>query len=400
MNRSIDSDVILFGGGIAGLWLLGRLREVGYTALLLESRAMGGVQTSASQGIVHGGTKYALTGRLTGSSDAIAAMPDIWRACLRGNGELDLSRVPLLSDHQYLWSTGRLASEMAVFFASRAMRSRVAALGPEQRPDILRDQRFSGHVYRLDEPVLDVAALTAELVRRHGDACLRVNPEHGLQFRQGTPPLLELRDARAGTLRLRARQLVLAAGAGNEGLLATLGRAKPAMQRRPLHMLMLRGKLPKLYAHCLGAGATPRITITSHPGAAREERIWYLGGQIAERGVERSGPEQIAAGRRELAQLLPWQDLSGSGWACFRVDRAEPEQAGGRRPDRPFLETRDRVSVVWPTKLAFAPALAAELLQQLERTGVAPGGVADAASIQWPRPPLAPLPWENLQEWS
>ena len=121
---------------------------------------------------------------------------------------------------------------------------------------------------------------------------------------------------------------------------------------------MLRGKLPELYAHCLGASATPRITVTTHPGPAGE-RIWYLGGQIAESGVERSGPEQIAAGRRELSRLLPWLDLAGIGWAGFRVERAEPRLAGGRRPDRPFLETQDRVSVVWPTKLAFAPALAA-----------------------------------------
>ncbi len=399
MSRIIDSDVILFGGGIAGLWLLGRLREAGYAALLLESRALGGLQTSASQGIVHGGTKYALTGRLTGSSNAIAAMPGIWRACLRGDGELDLSRVPLLSDHQHLWSTGRLASEITGFFASRTMRSRVTALAPEQRPDILRHARFSGHVYRLDEPVLDVAALVAELVHRYGDACLWVDPEQGLRFREGTPPLLELRNTRTGTLRLRARHLVLAAGAGNERLLAALGRATPAMQRRPLHMLMLRGGLPKLYAHCLGAGVTPSITVTTHPGPAGE-RIWYLGGQIAESGVERSGPEQIAAGRRELARLLPWLDLAGLGWAGFRVDRAEPRQAGGRRPEHPFLETRDRVSVVWPTKLAFAPALAAELLQQLKRTGIAPGGAAGAVSTQWPRPPLAPLPWEKVQEWS
>ena len=67
MAREIHSDIIIFGGGIAGLWLLGRLREAGYSALLLESRALGGVQTSASQGIVHGGTKYALTGKLTGA---------------------------------------------------------------------------------------------------------------------------------------------------------------------------------------------------------------------------------------------------------------------------------------------------------------------------------------------
>ena len=399
MNREIQPDIVIIGGGITGLWLLGRLREAGYSTLLLESRALGGVQTSASQGIIHGGTKYALTGKLTGASDAIAAMPGIWRSCLLGEGELDLSRVPLLSDHQYLWSTGRLASEMAGFFASRAMRSRVAAQEAERRPDILRHPSFSGHVYRLDEPVLDVAALTAELVRQYGDACLRLDPEHGLRFGEGTPPTLELQDPDASTLQLRARHLVLAAGAGNERLLATLGRGAPAMQRRPLHMLMLRGALPQLYAHCLGAGTTPRITVTTHEQSAGQ-RVWYLGGQIAESGVERSGPEQIEAGRRELEELLPWLELDGVQWAGYRVDRAEPRQPGGRRPDRPFLESREGVSVAWPTKLAFAPALAAQLLVQLERSGIIPGTAIHPAAIRWPRPPMTPPPWEEMKEWS
>jgi len=399
MSREIETDIAIFGGGITGLWLLGRLRDAGYSALLLENRALGGVQTSASQGIIHGGTKYALTGKLTGASDAIAAMPGIWRNCLRGEGQLDLSRVPLLSDHQYLWSTGGLASEIAGFFASRAMRSRVATQEPQQRPEILHHPDFSGHVYRLDEPVLDVAALTTELVRQYGDACLKLEPEQGLFFGKGTPPSLELRDPDAGTLQLRARHLVLAAGAGNQQLLASLGRGVPAMQRRPLHMLMLRGALPRLYAHCLGAGATPRITVTTHETAA-EERIWYLGGQIAESGVERSGPEQIAAGSRELAQLLPWLSLKEMQWAGFRVDRAEPRQSGGGRPDRPFLESHEGVSVAWPTKLAFAPAVAARLLEGLKRDGMIPGASLDPAAIQWPRPPTAPLPWEETKVWS
>ena len=396
MSRTIDSDVIIFGGGIAGLWMLGRLRDAGYSALLLESRALGGVQSMASQGIIHGGTKYALSGTLTGSAKAIGAMPGIWQSCLRGEGELDLSRVSLLSDHQYLWSTGGLASEVTGFFASHAMRSRVIALPREERPELLRHPRFNGHVYRLDEPVLDVSDLVAELVRQHQDACLRVDPELGLRFLTGTPPLLELRDADAGSLQLRARRLVLATGAGNERLLGSLGRAKPAMQRRPLHMLMLRGELPPMYAHCLGAGVNPRVTITSHPGPVGE-RIWYLGGQIAESGVERPGPKQTDAGRDELAAVLPWLDLSGVRWAGFRVDRAEPRQAGGRRPDRPFLETRDGVTVAWPTKLAFAPALAEELVRQLARAGIRPSG---GVSLEWPRPPLAVPPWEECIEWN
>ncbi len=396
MIRELQTDVVIFGGGIAGLWMLGRLRQAGYSALLLEQRALGGLQTVASQGIIHGGTKYALSGRLTGSAQAIASMPGVWRACLEGRGELDLSRVRLLSRHQYLFSTGGLASEMVGFFASHAMRSRIAPVNGDDRPPVLRDTLI-GRVYRLAEPVLDLASLIAELVRQYGDYCLQADFPQGLRLREGRPPQVELNDPRAGLLRVRARRLVLAAGAGNERLLSALGWIKPHMQRRPLHMLMLKGDMPDLYAHCLGAGSNPRMTITTHPGPDGE-RVWYLGGQVAESGVGRSNFEQVEAGRRELAQLMPWIDTRGLRWAGFRIDRAELRQPGGRRPDKPFLETRDGISVVWPTKLAFAPALAEDLLKSLNRAGVAPG--ADMAhGPDWPRPPLAPFPWENVGAW-
>jgi hypothetical protein len=199
-------------------------------------------------------------------------------------------------------------------------------------------------------------------------------------------------------MRVRSRRLVLAAGEGNERLLAQLGRAKPAMQRRPLHMLMLRGALPELYGHCLGAGASPRITITSHPGVDGD-RVWYLGGQIAEQGVDRPLREQVAAGRRELVDILPWLDLRETRWAAFRIDRAE-RQHGGRRPERPFLAVRDGVAVAWPTKLAFAPALAGELLDDLVQAGIRPGVPLAGDTLSWPSPPLARLPWEAVREWS
>ena len=85
------SRVVVIGGGIAGLWLLNLLTRRGYGAVLLEAGALGCQQTLASQGMIHGGLKYALSGMLTGASEAIAAMPDRWAANLAGRGEIDLS---------------------------------------------------------------------------------------------------------------------------------------------------------------------------------------------------------------------------------------------------------------------------------------------------------------------
>src|SRR5579863_6345558 len=115
MKKTVETDIVIIGGGIAGLWLLNRLRQLGYSVILLEAKALGAGQTNKSQGIIHGGIKYALQGMVTHASEAIADMPKVWDDCLHGRGIIDLSQVPILSKHQYLWSTGSLASKIASF---------------------------------------------------------------------------------------------------------------------------------------------------------------------------------------------------------------------------------------------------------------------------------------------
>ncbi len=50
-------DIIVFGGGIAGLWLSNVLVREGYDVILIESDRLGCGQTLASQGMIHGGQK-------------------------------------------------------------------------------------------------------------------------------------------------------------------------------------------------------------------------------------------------------------------------------------------------------------------------------------------------------
>jgi len=397
MSAQVSVDVVIFGGGIAGLWTLARLRQAGYAAILLETGALGGVQTIAAQGIIHGGAKYALTGTLSDATQAIGDMPQRWRACLAGEGELDLSRVRVLSQHQHLWSTESLGSRMTGFFASKLMRSRMAAVEEADRPKLFQTAAFKGSVYRLEEPVLDVPSLVAELVRQHGEACFQIDSD-AVQFNAAQPGRVEITTA-VGNISIQAQQLVLAAGAGNEALLKQLGRKTPQMQRRPLHMLMARGLLPKLYAHCLGASANPRLTITSYL-LAEDEIVWHLGGQVAESGVERDEVEQIAAGKAELAALLPWLDLTDVRWSTRRIDRAEIATPGGKRPDSWHVQREQGVITVWPTKLAFAPCLATDVLHCLEQSGIKPSGGDCAALAGLSHPSLAQPPWNEAKIWS
>lgn len=213
-----------------------------------------------SQGIIHGGAKYALHGALTGASEAIADMPRRWRACLGSDGELDLRGVRLLSEAHYLWSPGGLAGSLTSFFASKAVRSRVEQAKGEDLPPALRDKGFKGKAYRLTEIVFDVPDLIRRLAELAGDSLLageRIEP-----LREGR----ELAGLCVDGREIRAQRVVLSAGAGNEALLRELGLEQPAMQRRPLHMVMVKAAtLKPLYAHCLGAGPKPRITVTTHP---------------------------------------------------------------------------------------------------------------------------------------
>jgi len=109
MTNRMCVDVLILGGGIAGLWLLADLRAQGVNALLATDE-LGKGQTIASQGIIHGGTKYALTGKVTGATLAIGDMPRLWRAALQGEGTVDLSKVNVLTESQLLWTSGGIGS--------------------------------------------------------------------------------------------------------------------------------------------------------------------------------------------------------------------------------------------------------------------------------------------------
>ena len=172
MAESLSTDVLILGGGIAGLWLNARLRQQGFATLLVENHSLGGGQSVKSQGIIHGGAKYALHGALTGASEAIADMPRRWREALAGSGELDLRGVRLLSDAHYLWSPGTLAGNLTSFFASKAVRGRVDQVKGDALPPALQHPKFKGKVYRLAELVLDVPSLIARLAELAGDSLL------------------------------------------------------------------------------------------------------------------------------------------------------------------------------------------------------------------------------------
>lgn len=441
----LEFDVVIVGAGVAGLWTACRLAARGVSVLVLEQRAMGGGQTIASQGIIHGGIKYALTGQASRASAAIAQMPEQWSACLQGRGDIDLRATRTLSPCQYLWTTPGVISRIAGLGASKAIRTPVERVDPDDRPPLLRDapRGVAGlgavDVYKVAEPVLDahstITALVAQAASR-GVVFASVGPDApsvvdgaagaglilSINHADGAPPTPSASHDRP---RVHAGAVVLAAGEHNEPIarrLNIIGPDERIMQLRPLHMVLARNVpggesdsgTSGLFGHCLGGGATttPRITITSFSATAqslpRPTTGWYIGGEIAESGVNRSEHEQKQAARNELAACLKWLDLSRLELATHRVNRAEGLTSDGARPDEPVVRSfaaAPRVIVGWPTKLAFAPEFASRVEAALEQSGAlkppagraraGPPTQAELQAMGFHAPPVARPVWES-----
>jgi len=394
---NFDVDVAIIGGGIGGLWLLNRLCNKGYNAVLLEKYALGNQQSVNSQGMIHGGIKYALGGALTGASEAIAAMPEHWRSCLRGEGDVDLRGTRVLSEEFYLWSTETLTSRLTAFFGSKMTRGRVDAVAAAERHPAFQNPAFRGNVYRLVDMVLDVPSVVQTLASH---AAGRIYKMSSLQFEQdasGRVEQIQFSSAQSSTIAIRPQRVVLSAGAGNEALLQQLHCSRPEMQIRPLHQVLLKHDYPHaLYAHCTGSNASPRVTISSHR-AADGKWVWYLGGDLATSGVDLGESELIAKAKQEMRDLLPWLPFDNAQWATLRIDRAEPKQKGLVKPDKAFAASADNsanVIAAWPTKLTLAPNMADEVERLLDLQPKAPA--LPAATAQIPSPSVATPCWETL----
>jgi glycerol-3-phosphate dehydrogenase len=386
----LQQDIVILGGGIAGLWLLQRLRAAGFATVLLEKTALGDGQTIVSQGMIHGGMKYALAGALTGASEAIAGMPAHWHRCLAGSGDVDLRGTRLLSETYYLLPRNSIGSRITAFLGSRMVSSKATAVAEDDIPQFFRG-RLSGPLYRLHDIVLDVPSLLHTLGERarawiYRTACRLEQDANG----QASAVLPDGR-------RLHAQLFICTSGNGNADWLTGLQPEGIAMQQRPLQMVVVKQPTaPPLYVHCVADfSATPDLTITTHP-CRDGSTVWYLGGELAERGARMEPAALLSEARSKLAELFPWCDLSTAHFHSFAVNRAEARQPDGKRPDRDSVLQHGNILYCWPTKLTLAPSLAESVVRAISARGTQPKFPPASVMEGLHYPGVATPPWEAL----
>jgi glycine/D-amino acid oxidase-like deaminating enzyme len=385
-------DVLIFGGGASGLWCLDRFRRAGYHAILLESSALGAGQTIQAQGIIHGGGKYALRGvRDFAAVRATSAMPERWRKSISGQSPPRLTATRVLAEQCFLWlprgsifAAAQAWGFVSVVHHAGLLATRPVKLDESRWPAVLR--RDAAVVYTLNEQVISTGSFLAGLSALHEDHIYLYDPGHSC-LRAGA--------CQIDDLRITARATVLAAGAGNAEMLRRAGIDTPLMQRRPLTMVLLRGRLPTFFAHCV-MGGKAQLTITTPANG-----IWQVGGEIAERLAHEDNLE-IARRRalREITRQMPSLDLSGVEIALYRAERAEAQTTDLRRPSGVHARyVGPGLVVAWPTKLCLAPVLADEVFALVEAELKSPGGYNEEP-LPWRKPNVARYPWEEAQWFS
>ncbi|MBI1336276.1 MAG: FAD-dependent oxidoreductase [Phycisphaera sp.] len=392
-------DVLIFGGGVAGLWLLDELVRSGYSAVLVESRALGAGQTVASQGILHGGLKYTLKGAFNNAAKEISQMPARWAEHLRGERKPDLSRVVMRSGYCHLWRTGSLSSRVGMVGARVGLAVKPIALEQSDWPEWLK--HGAGEVYRLDEQVVSPPSLVRELAVPHLARTVHA-PEPVKWIVAGE----DVKSVRIGGVTFDPACVVLCAGEGNEALRNQLGKPSSLMQRRPRQMVLVHStsgrNLQWVNGHCTDTSRT-RLTITSDRDSMGRV-VWQIGGAPSEDGPDWPPRKLIEHTSREVRACLPGVDLTGCEWATYHVNIAESATPTGLKPDGVFALREGNLVTAWPTKLALVPVMVERVMGMLDQPQ--PSSLEahrqpelERALTQLPRPAFADPPWETISQW-
>lgn len=344
-RQALSVDAAIVGAGIGGLWIANLLLGRGLSVAICEPRGVGGVQTLASQGIVHSGAKYGLDGK-TSPFGALRSMPDRWRRCLRGDGEVDLRGVRVLSQTMHF--------------------------------------RNAEATFALDEPVLDVASLVRRLAERVANRIVAeaIAPESLVVDDAG----IERLDLAGCTI--RARIYLFAAGAGNEVLARQAGFARTALRYRPLRQTIVRLRRGAgVYAHWAedARETEPTLTVTTNG------LVMSIGGTAADDGAQRGAANHVRLVRQLLREGFGDIDLDGAEFETFVAVRAEPDANTIRDA---FVARQGNCLLCLPVKLSLAPRLGDLVLAELGRFEPAKGAWAGDPNrrVEFATTPYTPAP--------
>lgn len=369
----INIDTLIFGGGVSGLWSHNQLYSNGYKCLLLETDTLGAKQTGYSQGIIHGGIKYALSNKISNSTQTIQAMPQIWQKFINNQGAFKLPELKLITNYQFLLTPKNLSGKFQQFLYNKMLASSCESIKPNQYPSFLQNSKFKYKISKLHENILDIPSLVNSLSQNIKNQYFQYDLKNLIKISKNSEYYqLIFENNSQQTLTINTKAILLCAGSENINLFNKINFDQklnpPQMQLRPLHMVWVKDKnLPELYLHCMQKTDKPLITISTHKDTPESTPTWYLGGDLAETGTNLDPDSQIIRAQNILETLFPWLNLDKAKWGSLKIDRSEAKQPKNQRPSGANIIQHDNLFTIWPTKLTFAPLIGEQVLEKIQK---------------------------------
>ena len=405
MNSDIRVDVVIFGGGIAGLWCLNDIINAGYSAVLFEKHLLGGGQTCHSHVYIHQGHMYREV-ELAAAVRSTTAKWDEW---------LVASNIqPVQSGSHFGFVSLAQARLRTAIWSHDRLRLSWSRLDRSLFPDALKGGAVRV-VLRSPEYCLDAESIIRVLAKRCEDRIAALDEVLGFDVDLGTSNVktIQVRLRSGGSIRVIPRAILFAAGSGNQALLNVVSLGRPEYLRsvreqqqfRKSHMLVVRG--PKKILHPL-TGVFPYIGgLFIVCRESDEEVVWLVSD---DRGPALGAVEEwlsydarwwlppVLAALQRLAPTC-FANPENLLWAMYDAPKSEGRVAG-------FIPHEVRLSrfvfanvwALWPTKLTMAPEAsshaAGEIANYLKKPMQAPSLGPWSSVRQFPG--YAPERWKQL----
>lgn len=389
-----EVDVLVAGGGVAGVLTAAQLTTMGFRCLLVEPRAIAAEQSGHSHGYLHKGYIYYRAERNLVRN--LMNSRQIWDRYLSGServaADSDLSLVGFENDNVARLATG-------VWDGAGLS---VNELGSEQWPNFLNDSPLT-RIYSTNEPSFDFTSVLSRIATNaNGLTVIRGRvTRFGFSRKKCTSVECEI----GGRVRkIRARYLVLACGGGNAKIiLNTFGYFQAAPSTRTSFMLVVRGKpLPQL-SLILPENQFYGLFMVSRKIAG--DGVWLASNYLSYSGhcTSRSVAARTwsIATLRTLDSLFPKLLRRGIRLGLYAAPKAELRRDPERLPEDKVVEHygMTNVAAVWPTKLTLAPLITNELAGIVSTLLKQPANFGDLPRVNFPSEalPTARERWKSVR---
>lgn len=354
------TDVLIAGGGIAGMLIATRIAELGYRCVLVEPKALAAEQSGHSHGYVHRG--YIYLRAEGGLVDELRTAREKWDDFISNP-----SPVAPCSDYSVIGfenpEVARYASE--TWSAAGLPVNRIARAG---WPSPLTGSPLTV-AYRTAEQSFDFTSVISNLRARLRQSHTVLGSVTRIYLRGKTCTGVEL-SSQGRTHRVNARYIVLAAGTGISSILEnTLGRFQSVPNVRTSYMLVIRGKALRPLSAILPENRFYGLFMVSR--SRGDETAWLVSNYLSYGGIcgvtGTSAKTWVQATLRVLDGMFPFLNEGELQWGIYAAPKAEFRRDPERMPEGKVIEHLGltNVSAVWPTKLTLGPVIAAELVGRI-----------------------------------